>query len=317
VVLSADPAATSAAHGVETWSRSPGAVWKALDGARLLISGGGSLVQDVTSARSAVYYLGLMVAASMRGVPVAVVGQGVGPLRRWWVRTLARHAFGRAAVLSVRDADSAALLAGLGVAAPVHVGADLAVLAPAPSPSRGEDLLAGAGLHGRTPRLAVAARPWPGLADPRDLGAAIRRFAAARGVAVCVLVFDRMRDVAVSRALAGATGGTIIHTASVPDLVGVIGAMDLMLGVRLHSLILAAAQGVPVVGLAYDPKVASFMRACGSSGLLRIDARPEAVEGALAEAWEARISLRARLLARLPAWRQAAAESVEAAMRLV
>jgi len=62
VVLSADPVATHALHGVEAHPRSPADVWKALAGARLLISGGGSLVQDVTSARSALYYLGTLLA---------------------------------------------------------------------------------------------------------------------------------------------------------------------------------------------------------------------------------------------------------------
>jgi polysaccharide pyruvyl transferase CsaB len=44
------------------------------------------------------------------------------------------------------------------------------------------------------------------------------------------------------------------------DLLNVFESMDLVIGTRLHSLILAAAIGVPIIGIAYDPKVNSFMQ---------------------------------------------------------
>lgn len=39
---------------------------------------------------------------------------------------------------------------------------------------------------------------------------------------------------------------------------------DLIMGMRLHSLIMGAALLKPMVALSYDPKVTSFMRCCGS-----------------------------------------------------
>ena len=35
--------------------------------------------------------------------------------------------------------------------------------------------------------------------------------------------------------------------------------MDVLVGVRLHSLIYAAVMGVPMIGVSYDPKVDSFL----------------------------------------------------------
>ncbi len=45
-----------------------------------------------------------------------------------------------------------------------------------------------------------------------------------------------------------------------------LGSASLVVGLRLHSLILAAAQGVPVVGVGYDEKIRGFMEYAGVSG---------------------------------------------------
>ena len=42
-----------------------------------------------------------------------------------------------------------------------------------------------------------------------------------------------------------------------------IGNMDILVGVRLHSLIHAAIMGIPPVGIAYDPKINSFLHSIG------------------------------------------------------
>src|SRR5690606_35725486 len=47
------------------------------------------------------------------------------------------------------------------------------------------------------------------------------------------------------------------------EMMGVIGAMHLVVGMRLHSLIMAAASYVPAVGIAYDPKVSHFCSLVG------------------------------------------------------
>ncbi len=314
--LSADPAGTASLHAVEAWPRAPFAVWQALARARLLISGGGSLVQDVTSARSALYYLGTIAAASARGVPVAVVGQGIGPIRRSWIRGLARRAFDRVGAISVRDGESALTLAALGVVRPVHRGADLAVLAsPAPS-ERVRALLARSGLDATASRVGVAARSWPGLMNPSALGEEVRRFAADRRAAVAVFPFDRVRDRAVSHALAAASGGCVVDLESPQDLLGFVGALDLIVGVRLHALVFAASQGVPAIGLAYDPKVSAF---ASEQGLpyLPAGASAAALRDALATTWDRRQELRARLNAGRPALRRAAAAAVGVAVDLL
>lgn len=314
-VLSADPAGTGALHDVEAWPRGPAAVWRALRHARLLISGGGSLIQDVTSARSAVYYLGVIAAASARRVPTAVIGQGIGPIRRPWVRALTRWTFNRTHAISLRDAESVQTLSALGVTRPVHLGADLAVLMPPAPPVRVREVLTRLDLDTAAARLGIAVRPWPGL-NPVTVGGEIRRFAEPRKAAVVVFPFDRLRDRAVSEAVASAAGGHLVEAASPQNLLGLIGAMDLVVGVRLHALIFAASQGVPALGLTYDPKVSAFASQQGLPAL-PTGAPAAAFHEALTAAWEGREALRTHLRAARPALRRAAAEAVGVAADLL
>jgi polysaccharide pyruvyl transferase WcaK-like protein len=46
---------------------------------------------------------------------------------------------------------------------------------------------------------------------------------------------------------------------SVPQMLGIIENMDMIIGMRLHALIYGASLKVPVLGLIYDPKVEGFL----------------------------------------------------------
>ena len=49
-----------------------------------------------------------------------------------------------------------------------------------------------------------------------------------------------------------------------------IGNMDLLVGVRLHSLIHAAIMDVPMIGISYDPKVNAFLKSIGLKALCSV-----------------------------------------------
>lgn len=315
-VLSADPSLTMRDHpGVESIHRyAILPVARAVAGADLVISGGGSLLQDVTSAISPRYYLAVLQLAHFLGRRTMVYAQGVGPLVRESTRKAVARALNRVGLITVRDPDSRVLLQSIGVdRPPIQVSADPSFLME-PDLRSADALLSGHGLLGEE-LMAVALRSWPG--DwLREAGEAIRRAAERLGVKVVLVPMQRPDDVETCAAVGEAV---MLHDLGGPRVVkGVIARCGLVVGMRLHSLIFAAAERVPFVPIVYDPKVASFAAIAeqhGGVGVSSLDAR--ALEDAIVDAWERRAELRERLRERSAQLSELALESARLARELL
>ncbi len=55
------------------------------------------------------------------------------------------------------------------------------------------------------------------------------------------------------------------------EIVALIRRMSLVIAMRLHTLIFAAGQGVPMVGVVYDPKVSGFSTTLGQDLYLPLE----------------------------------------------
>ncbi|HHV57631.1 MAG TPA: polysaccharide pyruvyl transferase CsaB [Firmicutes bacterium] len=323
-VLSGNPAETAAAYGVAAVERGNlSAVRQALRQADLLVSGGGSLLQDVTSNRSIPYYLGIVALAKVYGKKVMLYGNGVGPVRGRLNRLLVRCLGNLVDQITVRDAGSAAVLAELGVTRPpIEVTADAVfTLAPA-GREAAEAVLARAGVPAGRPRLGISVRPWQRLEGYKAaLARAAELFAAAEGVEVVFLPMQHPGDLEVSRevaALMRRPAWVVAERCAVPTVMALYGAMDLVLGMRLHALIFAALQGVPHLGVVYDPKVASFLQIAGQpvAGTVE-DLDPEQAAAALTRVWREHEATRAHLLEVSTALAQRAWRNAELAAALL
>ena len=151
-VLSHDPAATREKYGVEAVERmSPLAIARAVRRCDMLISGGGSLLQDVTSSKSLHYYLAIIRFAQLLGKKVFIYSQGIGPIEKDADRRATARALRRADGIVVRDERSAALLAEIGVPAErVVITADPVIRMKKTDKAVGETILRRAGVEVET-----------------------------------------------------------------------------------------------------------------------------------------------------------------------
>jgi polysaccharide pyruvyl transferase CsaB len=261
VVLSGDPPATHAAHGVRAEPRRHyPTVWRQIGAADLVLEGGGGLIQDATSVQSALYYVGILALARLRRTPFVVLAQGIGPLRHWLTRAVTPRVFRRAAAVTVRDGNSAGLLVQLGLPAEkVTVTADLAALVdPAPP----EDVAHWLPPREGGPRIGLALREAEGaqaaLTHALEAARQFKERHAAQIVPLALHAKDDTRLASQAAEMLGARAVGVERELSPSQWVGLVRSLDFVIAMRLHACIFAAAQSVPFVALSYDPKVAAF-----------------------------------------------------------
>lgn len=107
-LISSNPAKTEQLHGV--FSCGMLRFLPPLLDADVLISGGGSLLQDATSLKSLIYYLGVIYSALIFGKKVEIFAQGIGPINSKIGQFLTKFALKRAEKITVRDIKSQELL---------------------------------------------------------------------------------------------------------------------------------------------------------------------------------------------------------------
>lgn len=250
VVLSGNPAQTEALHGVKACDRNDlFAVFNLLRQSQAFIWGGGSLIQDSTSALSPWYYCGLMFTARLLGLKTIAWAQGIGPLHRSQTQWIARQAFRSCTALSVRDAGSLEWLSRWKRTA-TH----------APDPVWALEALPISDLDRLpNPRIAVVLRSHPLMTPERlsTIGQALQEVHAQTQAFIVLIPFQLSQDLMVAQTLHTQLP-EISHVVRLTDprqLKGVFQAVDMAIAMRLHGLIMAAAEGCNCFGISYDPKV--------------------------------------------------------------
>ncbi|MBQ1711893.1 MAG: polysaccharide pyruvyl transferase family protein, partial [Firmicutes bacterium] len=116
-VISRDPRRTADLHKVRAvWSFNVFGLIRAFRRSGLFLSGGGSLIQDVTSRRSLLYYLATIRLAKRFGCSVVMYGCGIGPVEKSSDRKLAAKVINKCAdCITLRDSRAQKELEALGV----------------------------------------------------------------------------------------------------------------------------------------------------------------------------------------------------------
>jgi polysaccharide pyruvyl transferase WcaK-like protein len=264
IATTSDPVRTEAEHGIATVSaQDPRAVARAVGRAEGVVFAGGTTFKTLhpRSGRRPLELLrnGLAVAAAARaaGVPVALMGVGAAPLPTRRARALTRAIVNRADLLVLRDADSARLLADAGAPSPFRVGADAAwtrVDPPAAPTARGDAVIVAlshlAGGPGLAARLALVLAPL----QRSGLRLRLQPWQVIDG--------DRAADdLALARAVAAqlpAPAEIVPPPATLDDARDLFAGARLVVALRFHALVAAAAAGVPAIAYAHEAKLAAL-----------------------------------------------------------
>ena len=238
----------------------------------LYINGGGSLMQDVTSRRSLWFYLFTIWCAKRRGNKVLMYGCGIGPIRYPSNRKLtARVLQGSVDAITLRDTHSKTELADMGITNPqVFQSADPTVILPAAGREIVNGLMESHGLDPHGKYIGLTLRPWPGYEEKAPVFGALADYAWEKyGLTPVFLPIEPRLDTAAARLAAAhvkkAPYHIVEHTGSSAHTIGLFARMQVVVSMRLHALVFAAGQGVPLVGVVYDQKISSFLSYIGQN----------------------------------------------------
>lgn len=278
-VLTKDPKATRLTYRVRTAGRMDVGTWKkAMRHAGLYINGGGSLIQDVTSRRSLWFYLHNIQAAHKAGCKVQMYGCGIGPVLREQHRKLAASVLNASVdVITLREPNSLKELQSMGVTKPeILLTADPALTLPAANSDEIDSVLLRAGIPPHGKYLCFALRNWKGFEDKAPLFAQAAKYAyETYSLTPVFAAVEKHLDPVAGRL--AAAGLDIPHyflddAGSAGTIIGALSRMQAVVSMRLHALIFAAGQGIPLAGVVYDPKVSAFLRYIGQENFLDLDA---------------------------------------------
>lgn len=266
-VLSASPKQTAELYNVNAVSRnSVLEIFSALAEADLFISGGGSLLQDVTGNFSVPYYLGLAWLAKIQGTKTIYYAQGAGPLNKKWSQKLTAFTLNRFNLIGVRDKGSEQLLKEIGVKKNIKLTVDPVFGLHDPLNNKRQKI------KGKI-EIGISVRPWP-LKYLDELAAALNQFSQNKNIKFILFPMHQGSDEEVSYNLKNklTAEAEVYKLPEAPQkALKSFSDLDLFIGVRLHSLIFALLNKIPLLALSYDPKIEGLMSELDYLPLIKLE----------------------------------------------
>ena len=262
-VLSARPEVTAHELAVRSTPRAQlSSVRDAIAGADVVLSGGGGLLQNATSLRSLLYYAGILRAANRAQRKSMIFAQSIGPLD-FVGKTVVREWCKGTSCATVRDARSQQLLSSLLRDIRIERTADPVFLYDTPN---GAIDLPSLGVDGAVPLVVVAVRKSPGFQHAaRAIAYAVDRFSEKHHAHVAFLPFGGSDDADAATELIRKckSSPVLLPLTNIDEASALIRSAFIVIGMRLHALILAIRYGIPFLAVAYDPKVSALCEDIG------------------------------------------------------
>ncbi len=270
IVLSSNPEKTKEAYNVEAYDRYKFfQIVKAIKKADILVSGGGTLFQDITSKKSIWYYLGIVMLAQFLGKKVCVAYQGMGPINTKFYRWMTKHILNKKSVklVALRDRQAYEYAKNMGVKEEkMMLSSDMIFMMKPPAKERCLKIIRDNVHNYKDGEIlfGFSIREWKDK-DRTDLFAEIAdKLVEKYNARIVFFPFHKPKDAEISKIVAHKMKhedkAVLIPNRYLPsEILGTMGYMNVNIGVRLHSLVFSALRNVPTIGISYEPKIDGFL----------------------------------------------------------
>ncbi len=248
-VFSANPSKTTALYdnvrSIKTFDIP--SVIKELKNCNCLISGGGSLLQDKTSAKSLLYYLFVLFCAKFFRKKIIIFAQGIGPIKNNLLRFLTIFILKRADFVSVRDVNSFDFLKKYNTNS---------LLCDDPAWNINID-----GIQ-KTDKLGIQLRKFDGINSDFlcSLAQGINKYYSHKNI--CIFSLQNSLDLEISNEFKNIINKLnpdikvdVIENTSNDEVIKNIAQMNELIAMRYHACLIAIKSGVKVLPISYDIKV--------------------------------------------------------------
>lgn len=270
IVLSSNPEKTKELYNVQAYDRYKfGEVRKALKKADIVVSGGGTLFQDITSKKSLIYYLGIVKLAQLMHKKIFVAYQGMGPLSSKLNCKLTKNILNKKSVklIALRDEQAIDFAKDIGINRDkIIFSSDMIFMLESPPKVRCEKILRD-NVHGYKDGqklIGISIREWKDK-DRTDLFAELAdKLVEKYDARIVFFPFHKPKDAEISKIvmhkMKHEDAAVLLPNRYLPsEVLGTMGLMNVNIGVRLHSLVFSSVMNVPTIGISYDPKIDGFL----------------------------------------------------------
>lgn len=224
------------------------AVFALLANSDVLISGGGSLLQDATSMKSLWYYTTVIKMAQLLHKKVVIFAQGIGPLNSDKSKKMVKDVLSKADLITVRDEKSLEMLKNWGLNVSLVSDPVFSIDLP---PHSAESGVVGVQLRDcKTMNDVLLNR----LADKivsefPDKKIELYAFQKSIDLKICK-IFEKMLKLRNPEIQT-----EILHSLSQNDVIIKISQLDYFIAMRFHAVLVAIKCGVRTLAINYDAKV--------------------------------------------------------------
>lgn len=270
IVLSSNPDRTKELYNVEAYDRyNLAEIVKAIRKSDILVSGGGTLFQDITSKKSIWYYLGIVQLAQLLGKKVCIAYQGMGPINTKFYRFMTKSILNRKSVklVAMRDKQAYDYAKEMGIKEEkMMISSDMIFMMKPPAPERCMKIIKDNVHNYKEGEVLIgfSIREWKDK-DRTDLFAEIAdRLVEKYNARIVFFPFHKPKDAEISKIvmhkMKHEEATVLMPNRYLPsEILGAMGYMNVNIGVRLHSLVFSALMNVPTIGISYEPKIDGFL----------------------------------------------------------